>query len=88
MLRRFRIWLSRSRSYREHGYAHPDLSSATGMPWQVRFRMFFTGTGAVKHTEDLRGRWLLHRKMLMVVAAVFLAWFIARASDGWSFFEG
>lgn len=50
--------------------------------------MFFTGTGAVKHTEDLRGRWLLHRKMLMVVAAVFLAWFIARASDGWSFFEG
>ena len=88
MLRRLRIWLRRSRSYREHGYAHPDLSSATRMPWPVRLRMFLTGTGAVEHTEDLRGRWLLHRKVLMVTLAVLLAWFIAKSSDGWEFFEG
>lgn len=58
------------------------------MPWPVRLRMFLTGTGAVRHTEDLRGRWLLHRKLLMVTLALLLAWFIARSSEGWGFFEG
>jgi len=88
VLRRLRLWLSRSRSYREHGYAHPDLSGATRMPWATRLRMFLTGTGAVEHTEDLRGRWLLHRKLLMVALALLLAWFIARSSEGWVFFDG
>lgn len=87
-MRGIRLWLSRPRSYREHGYAHPDLSSATRMPWPVRLRMFLTGAGAVRHTEDLRGRWLLHRKLLMVTLAILLAWFIARSSEGWDFFEG
>ena len=50
--------------------------------------MFLTGTGAVEHTEDLRGRWLLHRKLLMVALALLLAWFIARSSEGWVFFDG
>jgi hypothetical protein len=88
VLRRLRIWLRRSRAYREHGYAHPDLTAATRMPWPVRLRMFITGTGAVEHTEDIRGRWLLHRKVMMVTLAVLVAWFIASSSDGWDFFEG
>ena len=58
------------------------------MPWVVRLRMFLTGTGAVEHTEDLRGRWLLHRKLMIIGLALLLAWFIARSSQGWVFFEG
>lgn len=88
VLRRLRQWFRRSRSYREHGYAHPDLSAATRMPWSVRLRMFLTGTGAVTHNEDIRGRWLLHRKLLLLALALLVAWFIARSSAGWSFFDG
>lgn len=58
------------------------------MSWPTRLRMFLTGTGAVRHTEDLRGRWLLHRKLLMAACALLVAWFIARSSSGWDFFEG
>ena len=58
------------------------------MPWPVRLRMFLTGTGAVRHTEDIRGRWLLHRKLLTVTLALLLAWFITRSSAGWTFFDG
>jgi hypothetical protein len=88
VFRRLRNWLTTSRPYRDREYGYPDLAGATGMPWLSRLRMFFTGTGAVEHREDIRGRWLLHRKILMVVVALLIAWFIARSSAGWGFFDG
>lgn len=86
-----RRWISRlrgARPYREPSYPHPDLTPSTRMPWPVRLRVFLTGQGAVDHREDLRGRWLLHRKVLMVTAAVLLAWLFAQAAEDWHFLEG
>ena len=88
MSRRFLSSLRRSRAYRDSAYPHPDLSVQTRMPWPVRVRMFLTGQGAVDHREDLRGRWLLHRKLLILGLAVLLAWFIASAAEGWTYFDG
>lgn len=65
-----------------------ELGPSTGMPWFVRLRMFLTGQGAIDHREDLRGRWLLHRKVLILAGAALLAWLIAQAAAGWHFLEG
>ncbi len=88
MWRRLLLRLRGSRVYRERGYPHPDLSRQTRMPWVARLKMFLTGQGAVTHREDLRGRWLLHRKALVIVLSVFLAWLFAQAAEGWNFLEG
>jgi hypothetical protein len=88
MWRRWLLRLRGSRPYREPSYPHPDLSPSTRMGWAVRLRVFLTGQGAVDHREDLRGRWLLHRKLLMVGAAVLLAWLFARAAQDWHFLDG
>lgn len=88
MWRRWWLRLAGSRDYREPSYPHPDLSPATRMPWAVRLRVFLTGQGAVDHREDLRGRWLLHRKALILAAAILIAWLFAQAAEGWHFLEG
>ncbi len=88
MFRRLRLLLRGSRAYRESAYPHPDLSGRTRMPWTVRLRMFLTGQGAVDHREDLRGAWILHRKLLILVLALLLAWLVASAAEGWTYFDG
>jgi len=88
MWRRWFLRLRGARPYREPSYPHPDLTPWTRMPWLVRLRVFLTGQGAVDHREDLRGRWLLHRKVLVVLAAVLAAWLFAQAAEDWHFLEG
>lgn len=88
MFARLRHRMRGSRAYRESAYPHPDLSRSMRMGWPIRVRMFLTGQGAVDHREDLRGRWLLHRKLLVVATAVLMAWFVATAAEGWTYFDG
>ena len=88
MWRRWLLRMRGSRAYREPAYPHPDLSPSTRMSRLVRLRVFLTGQGAVDHREDLRGRWLLHRKLLIVGLAVLLAWLFSQAASDWQFLEG
>jgi hypothetical protein len=88
MWRRWLLRLRGKRPYREPAYPHPDLTPWTRMPWWVRLKVFVTGQGAVDPREDLRGRWLVHRKVLMVALAVLLAWLFAQAAEDWHFLEG
>lgn len=83
-----RLRLGRARAQRERDLDRADLSDFTRMPWPVRLRMFLTGQGAVDHREDLRGRWLLHRKLAVVIGAALLAWLAAEAAACWQFLEG
>ena len=80
--------LRRERAQRDRELDRADLGDFTRMPWVVRLRMFLTGRGAVDHREDLRGRWLLHRKLLVVAAAALLAWLAFEAAACWQFLEG
>ncbi len=88
MLMRLSRRMRGSRTYRESSYPYPDLSRSGQMSWPVRIRMFFTGNGAVGNRDDLRGRWVMHRRLRLLVFAIFLAWFFWNAAEGWTFFDG
>lgn len=85
---RLRRRLRGSRNERESSYPYPNLSGTGEMSWPVRLRIFFTGNGAVGQRDDFRGRWILHRRLRLLVFVIFLGWFFSHAAVGWTFFDG
>jgi hypothetical protein len=87
MFRRFLSFLRR-KDYREGVYAHPDLSAQTGLAWHQRLRLMLTGRGGVDPTDDQPGFWVEHRRWLLLLGALLLAWFIVETALAWNFLEG
>jgi len=87
MFRRLARLLSR-KEYREGAYAHPDLSAQTGLAWHVRLRLLLTGRGGVDPTDDKPGLWIEHRRWLLLVGALALAWLIVESALAWNFLDG
>jgi hypothetical protein len=87
MLRRLASWLRR-KDYREGAFAHPDLSAQTGLAWHVRLRLLLTGRGGVDPTDDKPGFWIEHRRWLLLLGALALAWLIVESALAWNFLDG
>jgi hypothetical protein len=82
------LQLFRRKDYREGVYAHPDLSAQTGLAWHVRLRLMLTGRGGVDPTDDKPGFWIEHRRWLLLLVALLLAWLLVESAPAWNFFEG
>lgn len=78
----------RKKDYREGAYAHPDLSAQTGLAWHMRLRLMLTGRGGVDPTDDKPGFWVEHRRWLLLLGALLLAWLIVESALAWNFLEG
>ena len=87
MFRRLARLLSR-KEYRSGAYAHPDLDAQTGLTWHVRLRLLLTGRGGVDPTDDKPGFWIEHRRWLLLLGALALAWLIVESALAWNFFDG
>ena len=80
--------LLRRKEYREGAYAHPALSGETALAWHVRLRLMLTGRGGVDPTDDKPGFWIEHRRWLLLVGALALAWLIVESALAWNFLDG
>jgi len=87
MLRRI-IGLFRKPDYRASSYAHPDLSSKTALPWHARLKLMLSPRSGLDHADDRPGLWVRHRRWILIVLALALAWVIAESVVAWNFFEG
>ena len=80
--------LLRRKDYRKGAYAHPDLSAQTGLAWHVRLRLLLTGRGGVDPADDQPSFWIEHRRWLLLVGALLLAWLIVESALAWDFLDG
>ena len=78
----------RKPDYRASTYAHPDLSSKTSFPWHTKLRLILSTRSGLDHADDKPGVWVRHRRWLLILFALILAWVIAESVVGWGFFEG
>ena len=87
MLRRIAN-LFRKPDYRVNSYAHRDLSAHTKLAWHARLRLLLSTQRGLDHSADNPGAWVRHRKWLLLVLALLIAWVFAESAVAWNFFEG
>ncbi len=80
--------LFRKPDYRVNAYAHPDLSGQTGLAWHARLRLMLSTRRGLDHADESPEVWIRHRKWLLLVLGVLLAWFLAESVTAWNFYEG
>ena len=54
----------------------------------MRLRLLLTGRGGVDPTDDKPGFWIEHRRWLLLLGALALAWLIVESALAWNFFDG
>ena len=87
MFGRFLRFFKRT-DYREGSYQHRDLSPEVGPAWHLRLRLQLTNRGGVDTARTTPGFWLRHRRWLVILLALGLAWLVAESALAWNFFEG
>ena len=87
MWRRF-LSLFRKPDYRVNAYAHRDLSSQTRLAWHARLKLLLSTRRGLDHADETPALWARHRKWLLVILGLLLAWFLAESATGWGFYEG
>ncbi|MEI7651954.1 MAG: hypothetical protein WCJ96_08100 [Verrucomicrobiota bacterium] len=87
MLRRI-AGLFRKPVYRESTYAHPDLSGQTKLPWRTKMRLMLSARHGLDHADETPNLWVRHRRWLLIVFALVVAWVLAESAVAWNFFEG
>lgn len=74
--------------YRVNAYAHPDLSVQTKLAWHARLKLLLSARRGLDHADEKPVLWARHRKRMLFVLGLLLAWFLAESLVGWGFYEG
>jgi hypothetical protein len=85
--RRF-LSLFRKPDYRVNAYAHRDLSSQTRLAWHARLKLLLSARRGLDHADETPALWTRHRKWLLLLLGLLLAWFLVESANGWGFYEG
>ena len=87
MLRRL-AQLFRKPDYRVNAYAHKDLSDDTKLAWHARLKLLLSTRRGLDHAAETPEIWARHRKWVLLVLALAVAWVLAESAVAWNFFEG
>jgi hypothetical protein len=87
VLRRLLQFFKRQ-DYRLNSYRHDVIDSTKGLPWYVRLRLALTpsgyGTGLKVEPKVVSQ----YRRIIYIILALILGWFIAESALAWKFFDG
>jgi hypothetical protein len=80
--------LFRKPDYRVNAYTHRDLSHETKLAWHARLKLLLSTRRGLDHAAETPEIWARHRKWILLVLALVVAWVLAESAVAWDFYEG
>ena len=80
--------LFRKPDYRVNAYTHRDLSHETKLAWHARLKLLLSARRGLDHAAETPEIWARHRKWILLVLALAVAWVMGESAVAWNFFEG